>query len=169
MEESLQAIFSPYEGKEDELIPILQQTQEQFGYLPEEAMLDIAKFTGVPESRVYSVGTFYAQFRFTPIGRNHVMVCRGTACHVRGAPRILEEVEKKLGIKEGETTPDMEFSLETVACIGACGLAPNMVINGKTYGRLTAKRVTEILDGVRSKEVPAEVEVKQTVKDVTAA
>ena len=162
MQESMRVVLSHYEGhREDELIPILQRVQDELGYLPEEAMLDIARFTGVPESRVYSVGTFYAQFRFTPIGRNHVMVCRGTACHVRGAPRILEEVEKHLGIKEGETTPDMEFSLETVACIGACGLAPNMVINNKTYGRLTAKRVREILDSVHSTEVPVEVEMKK--------
>jgi NADH-quinone oxidoreductase subunit E len=166
MQESMQAIFSSYEGKENELIPILQQTQEEFGYLPEEAMLDIARFTGVPESRVYSVGTFYAQFRFTPIGRNHIMVCRGTACHVRGAPRILQEIEKQLGIKEGETTPDMEFSLETVACIGACGLAPNMVVNKTTYGRLTTKRVSEVLNSIRSREAKEEI-VELEAKDST--
>ena len=110
MEERLKVVFSSYDGKEEELIPILQQVQEEFGYLPEQATSEIAKFTGAPESRVYSVATFYTQFRFTPIGRNHVMVCRGTACHVRGAPRILEELENQLGIKEGETTPDMAFS-----------------------------------------------------------
>jgi NADH-quinone oxidoreductase subunit E len=152
MEESLRAIFSSHKGEEGELIPILQQVQEELGYLPEQAMLEVAEFIGVPESRVYSVATFYTQFRFTPIGKNHIMVCRGTACHVRGAPRILEEVEKQLGIKEGETSPDMQFSLETVACIGACGLAPNMVINKDTYGRLTTKRVSDILAGIRSKE-----------------
>ncbi len=95
----INTILSSYQGKGEELIPILQEVQAELGYLPEEAMLEVAKFTGVPESRVYAVATFYAQFRFTPVGRNHVMVCRGTACHVRGAPRILEEVEKQLGIK----------------------------------------------------------------------
>ena len=152
MEERLKTTLSSYDGKKYELIPILQNVQEEFGYLPEEVMLEVAKFTRVPESRVYAIATFYTQFRFTPIGRNHVMVCRGTACHVRGAPRILAEVEKQLGIKEGGTTPDMEYSLETVACIGACGLAPNMVINKNTYGRLTTKRVSEILADILSKE-----------------
>lgn len=156
MEERLKLIFSSYDGKAEELIPILQQVQEELGYLPEQATSEIARFTGAPEARVYSVATFYTQFRFTPIGRNHVMVCRGTACHVRGAPRILEELEKQLGIKEGETTPDTAFSLETVACIGACGIAPNMVINRNTYGHLTTERVSEILADIRSKEKEAQ-------------
>jgi len=152
MEERLEAIFTSYDGKADELIPILQQVQEEIGYLPEEAMLEIARFTGAPESQLFSVATFYTQFRFTPIGRNHIMVCRGTACHVRGAPGILEELERQLGIKEGEVTPDMEFSLETVACIGACGLAPNIVINKRTYGHLTRKRIPEIIADIRGVE-----------------
>ncbi len=152
MEERLESIFSSYEGKQEELIPILQRMQEEFGYLSEEVMSEISKFTGAPEGRVYSVATFYTQFRFTPIGRNHIMVCRGTACHVRGAPTILEELEKQLGIKEGEVTPDTEFSLETVACIGACGLAPNIVINKNTYGHLTKQRISEIIADLRPKE-----------------
>ncbi|MFC1694210.1 NADH-quinone oxidoreductase subunit NuoE [Candidatus Latescibacterota bacterium] len=152
MDECLKEILLSFEEKSEELIPVLQEVQKEFGYLSEEAMLEIAKFLGVPESRVYAVATFYTQFRFTPIGRNHVVVCRGTACHVRGATRVLEKIENQLGIQEGETTPDMEYSLETVACIGACGLAPNMVINDKTYGRLTMKKVTEILADVQSKE-----------------
>ena len=151
MEEPLNTTLSSFTGKPDELIPIPQQVQREYGYLSEEHMFEIAKFTGVPESRVYAVATFYAQFRFTPIGRNHIMLCRGTACHVRGAPRILDIIEKQLDIMEGETTPDMEFSLETVACIGACGLAPNIMINNKTYGRLTKKALSEILSDVRSK------------------
>ena len=106
MEEQLNAILSSFEGKKHELIPVLQRVQQEFGYLREDAMREIARFVGVPESRVYAVATFYAQFRFTPIGRNHVMVCRGTSCHVRGARWILREIEKQLGIKEGETTPD---------------------------------------------------------------
>ena len=152
MEERLNSILSSYEGKREELIPILQQVQEELGYLPEQAMLEIAQFTGVPESHVYGVATFYSQFRFTPIGKHHVMVCRGTACHVRGAPRILQTIEKHLGIKEGQTTEDMEYSLETVACIGACGLAPNIVINKQTYGHLTINKISEILANIRSKE-----------------
>ncbi len=144
MQEGLRTIFAPYEGKESELIPILQQTQAEFGYLPEESMQEIAEFTHVPESRAYAVATFYAQFRFTPIGRNHVMVCRGTSCHVRGAPRIREDVEKQLGIKEGETTSDLEYSLETVACIGCCGLSPCIMVNGKVYAKMTPRKVAEL-------------------------
>ncbi len=142
--ERLNAIFSCYEGKRHELIPLLQQVQVEFGYLPEDAMLGIARFARVPESAVYAVATFYAQFRFTPIGRTHVMVCRGTACHVQGAPRILEEIERQLGIKEGETSDDLEYSLETVACIGACGLSPCIMTNKKVEAKLTPKRVAKL-------------------------
>ena len=150
MKDRLEAIFSSYNGEAGELIPILQQVQEELGYLPEDAMLEIARFAGVPDARVHSVATFYTQFRFTPIGRNHVMVCRGTACHVKGAPRILEELERRLGIAEGEATPDLSFSLETVACIGACGLAPNMVINKITYGHLTTEKISKILTEIKA-------------------
>jgi NADH-quinone oxidoreductase subunit E len=140
----LSGIFSSYEGREDEMIPILQEVQEQSGYLSEEAMLAVANFIRVPESAVYAVATFYAQFRFTPIGRTHVTVCRGTACHVRGAPRILEAIEKRLGIKEGETSADLEYSLETVACIGACGLSPCIMTNKKVEAQMTPRKVAEL-------------------------
>lgn len=143
MNERLDEIFASHQGREDELIPVLQQVQEQFGYLDEEAMLAVARFTRVPESRVFAVATFYAQFRFTPIGRKHVTVCRGTACHVRGAPRILEAIEKRLGIKEGQTTAEGEYSLETVACIGACGLSPCIMINKGVEAKMTPKKVAE--------------------------
>jgi NADH-quinone oxidoreductase subunit E len=145
MEEQLRAILSSFEGHRHELIPILQQVQREFGYLPRETMREVARFAGVPESRVYAVATFYAQFRFTPIGRKHVMVCRGTACHVRGAPRILQEFERQLEIKEGETTADLGYSLETVACIGACGLSPCVMINNKVEAKLTPKKVVGLL------------------------
>jgi len=145
MKERLSSIFASYQGKKEEIIPILQRVQEEFGYLSEGAMRAIAEFTRVPESHVYAVATFYAQFRFTPIGKKHIMVCRGTACHVRGAPRILQTVEKHLGIKEGQTTEDRQYSLETVACIGACGLSPCMMINKKVEAKLTPKKVTELL------------------------
>jgi len=144
LEDKLQTILSDFEGKEDELIPILQKVQEEFGYLREESMLEIANFARVPESRVYAVASFYAQFRFTPIGRNHVMVCRGTACHVRGGPRILEAVEKRLGIKDGQTSQDMEYSLESVACLGCCGLSPCIMVNKKVYAKLNPRKVAEL-------------------------
>ena len=144
MQERLDSIFSSFQGKRDELIPILQRVQAEFGYLPKESLLVIARFTGVPQSGVYAVATFYAQFRFTPIGRTHVMVCRGTACHVNGAPRILAEIENQLGINEGETSQDLEYSLETVACIGACGLSPCIMANNKVEAKLTPKKVAKL-------------------------
>jgi NADH-quinone oxidoreductase subunit E len=144
MERCLTEILSSYKGKRGELIPILQRIQEKLGYLPDEAMVKVAEFVRVPESKVFGVASFYAQFHFTPIGKNRVMVCRGTACHVRGAPQILDEVKRQLGIEEGETTPDMEYSLETVACIGCCALAPCLVINGKVKSKMTLKRVKEL-------------------------
>ena len=140
-----EAFYKPYKEEEAELIPILQHVQAEIGFLPEEAMLDTAKFIGVPRIRVYAVATFYKQFRFTPIGRNHVVLCRGTACHVKGAPRILEEVVKQLDIEEGETTPDMEYSLETVACIGCCSLSPCIMINNNVYAKVTPRKVAELL------------------------
>ena len=143
MNERLQAIIADYRGKREELIPLLQRVQEEFGYLPQEAMLAVARFTRVPEASVYAVATFYAQFRFTPIGETHIMVCRGTSCHVRGAPRILAQIEKQLGIKEGQTTPDLKYSLETVACIGACGLSPCIMTNKKVQAKMTPKKVAE--------------------------
>ena len=145
VEERLNEILASYQGKEEELIPILQQVQQVFGYLPESAMKRIAKFVKLPESTVFGVGTFYAQFKLVPSGRNIVRVCRGTACHVRGGARILREVEKHLGIKPGESSPDLEYCLETVACIGACALAPTMVVNNGTHGEMTTKKVAEVL------------------------
>ena len=144
MEEWLQSILARFSQESNELIPILQRIQAEFGYLSEEAMQAIADYTGVPESRVYAVATFYAHFRFTPIGKKHVMVCRGTSCHIRGAPRILEEIEKCLGIKDGETTDDLEYSLETVGCIGACGLSPCIMINRNVKAKMTPKKVSEL-------------------------
>ena len=146
----LEEIFSYHTGDRQELIPILQETQEKFRYLPAAAMREISRFLHIPESAVYGVSTFYAQFKLTPLGKKVVRICRGTACHVRGTSKVLAEMEKQLGIKAGETTDDMEYTLETVACIGACALAPTMTIDNETYGKMTAKKVAEVL-GDRSK------------------
>jgi NADH-quinone oxidoreductase subunit E len=145
IEEQLNEILSSYRGDESELIPILQQVQQVFGYLPEPAMKQIAKFLHLPETTIFGVATFYAQFKLVPTGRNIIRVCRGTACHVRGGARILREVEKQLGIKPGESSPDLEYYLETVACFGACALAPVMVLNNKVHGRMTTSKVKNIL------------------------
>ena len=145
VKKQLDSILTEYKGEKSDLIPILQQAQEKFGYLPDDVMLGIAKFLQLPDSTVFGVSTFYAQFKFVPIGRNVINVCRGTACHVRGADRILDEVERQLGIKQGETTEDLEYSLETIACFGSCALAPVVVINKVVYGRMTTTKVRELL------------------------
>ena len=145
MEQRLSSVLSSFEGNKAELIPILQHVQAEFGFLSEQAMADIARFVRVPESSVYAIATFYSQFRFTPIGRKHILVCRGTACYVRGASRIQEAIENHLGITEGETTEDMEYSLETVACIGACGLSPCIMVNKKVEAKMTSKKIAEVL------------------------
>lgn len=136
----LQDILLTYRGNRSELVPILQEVQDSFGYLPEKAMLDIARFIGVPESHVYSVASFYAQFRLLPLGRKRIAVCRGTACHIRGAPQILNAIERTIGLKEGETSDDLEYTLETVACIGCCALAPCIRINKEVSGEMTPEK-----------------------------
>jgi NADH-quinone oxidoreductase subunit E len=141
----LKTVLDRFKGNKDELIPVMEAAQEAFGYLSDEVMLAISRFLKVPESQVYGVATFYALFRLKPSGRQTVRVCRGTACHVRGGARILQAVEKQLGIKPGQTTPDMEYTLETVSCFGSCALAPVMVVNKNVYGRMTAVRVAQIL------------------------
>ena len=144
MDEKLVEAFSSFDGKEEELIPLLQKAQDIVGFLSEEVMSEIAKFTKVPGSKVFGVATFYSQFRFNPIGKTHITVCRGTACHVRGSGKILDNIEKTLGISEGEVTDDMKYSIETVACIGACGLAPCMMVNKKIHAKMTPKKSDEI-------------------------
>ena len=133
-------------GKESLLIPLLQKAQRIYGYLSPPVLDRVAEHLKIPVSRVYEVATFYTQFHLTPHGRNTIRVCRGTACHIKGGESILEAVEEKLGIKDGETTDDLEFSLETVACLGTCFLSPVMMINERYYGKLTPKKVIEILE-----------------------
>ena len=144
--ERLDEILASYQGGAEELIPILQQIQHVFGYLPEPAIKKLAKFLRLPEITIFGVATFYAQLKLAPTGRNMIRLCRGTACYVSGAPQILGEIEKQLGIKAGETTPDLEYSLETIACFGSCALAPVMVLNNKVHGRMTTQKVRDILN-----------------------
>ncbi len=148
----LKEVFSHYQGEKHELIPILQETQEKFRYLPAAAMQEISRFLHVPEATIYGVSTFYAQFKLTPLGKKVIRVCRGTACHVRGSAKVLAEMEKRLGIKAGQTTDDLEYTLETIACIGACALAPTMTIDNETYGKMSTKKVAEVLGDSSKKE-----------------
>ena len=149
MVEQLAEILNPYKGERGTLIPALQKVQESFGYLSQEIVSQIAKFLRVSESEIFGVASFYAQFRFTRPGEHSVKVCLGTACHVRGGVRILETLQRELGIEPGGTTEDYKFNLERVACFGSCALAPVAVIDDKVYGRVTTTKVKEILDQYR--------------------
>lgn len=144
-EARLQKILSVFEGKGGALISILQRVQEEFGYLPEETLKEIATFLKLPRSQVFSVATFYSHFYLTRRGDHLVRVCQGTACHVRGGREILEVAEHCLGIKTGQTTGDYQYSLERVACLGSCALAPIIVVDDTLYPQVTTKNVVEIL------------------------
>jgi NADH-quinone oxidoreductase subunit E len=145
MEKTLETIISEYEGKRENIIPILQKVQDEYTFLPEHLMAEIAKYTHVPPSDIYGVATFYAQFRFEPTGKNLISVCRGTACHVRGAPRIFEEITDQLDLDGEGTTEDMEYTVETVACVGCCALAPVITINEEVHGDLTKQKVKKLI------------------------
>jgi len=141
----LKKMIVQYKGEAGALIPVLQEAQQIYSYLPESVLKIIAEEMGIAVAEVYGVATFYSQFRFAPIGKNVIRVCMGTACHVRGALKVLKTMERELGIKAGETTGDGQFTLETVSCVGACGLAPVISVNNKVYGNMTPLKVPEIL------------------------
>ena len=141
----LDELLGRYEHGRENLIPILQEVQEQEGFLSEEAIDRVAEHLGLSENDVYGVATFYTQFRFTPPGKHCLKVCQGTACHVRGSQLIIEEVTRQLGIAPGETTADLKFSLERVACYGSCALAPVVIADDKVYGRMNAKKTGNLI------------------------
>jgi NADH-quinone oxidoreductase E subunit len=145
----LEDVFQKYESydiRAESLMPILQDIQDALHYLPEDCIKEVAQKLGISLNRVYSMATFYNAFSLEPKGEYIIQVCMGTACHVRGAPGIVEELERILKIKRGKTTSDMKFSLETVNCLGACALGPVMVINGEYHGHLTPDKVKGIVD-----------------------
>jgi NADH-quinone oxidoreductase E subunit len=148
-QEGSKTIIDGYGRDRSNLIPLLQHVQTRLGYLPPETMAAVAEHLGLSEGTVYSVASFYNQFKFKPTGRNIIKVCRGTACHVDGGERILAELERQLGIAPGETTPDMKFTLETVNCLGACALAPVVVVDGKFIGQVSTHNVKSILNGCK--------------------
>ena len=145
----IDAIIGNYREQRWGLIPLLHDVQQAVGYIPPEAIPRIASGLGLFPSQVQGVISFYTQFYTEPQGKNVVRVCRGTACHVRGGKTILKLVKQELGLEEGETTPDLEYTLETVACIGVCALAPNVVINQETHGNLNPKKVARLFEGKR--------------------
>lgn len=145
-------VIDKYKGKAGNMIPVLQKTQEIYGYIPKEAFHKLSRETGLELSEMFGVATFYAQFRLNPVGKHIVKVCHGTACHVQNAVEITEALEEILNIKDGETTEDSLFTLESVACLGCCSLAPVMMIGDETYGKLTSKQCVKIIKEIRLRE-----------------
>lgn len=151
----LDPLISKYKDKKGNLIPLLQGTQNLYGYLPKAAFEKIAQETGLSLSDMYGVATFYAQFRLKPVGKHIIKVCHGTACHVQNANSITDAIQESLKIKDGETTEDGMFTLESVACLGCCSLAPVMMIGDNTYGKLTGSEAVRIVKQIRMEEVKA--------------
>ena len=152
MDQAFQALLREWKGVNGNVIPLLQRTQTIYGYLPQEAMRAIAAATGKTPAEIYGVATFYAQFRFTPMGKHVMKICHGTACHVQGADSLDTVIEQKLGVVPGNTTKDGEFTVERVACLGCCSLAPVVMIDGEVYGRLTGDKLGKIVAAVGGKK-----------------
>jgi len=150
--QTMDAILKKYPAQRDSLIPLLQEVQAAEGYVSRQAVLAISRHLRLPTSKIYGVATFYNQFKFQAPGKYHFMVCRGTACHVKGSQRLLESVMKMLNLKPGQTSRDRMFSLEVVACMGACGLAPVVNVNGEFYAKVTPRKLAEIIQECRAKE-----------------
>lgn len=145
-------ILKHYVGHNGAVIPVLQKIQETYGYLPAESILKAAEVLNISVSSMYGVATFYSQFRLTPVGKYIIKVCHGTACHVQNATAVSESIEESLEIKDGQTTADGLFTLESVACLGCCSLAPVMMISGETYGKLTGKSAVKVVNDIRMQE-----------------
>jgi len=148
-EQVLQNIIESFRGKKGITISLLSKIQDTFGYLPQEVVSKVARELDIPEANLYGVATFYAMFRFNPPGKYTIKLCRGTACHVQGSLLIAQEVVRHLGISEGDTTDDGLFTLQPVACLGCCGLAPVMMVEDKVYGRLTPDKAIQVLENYR--------------------
>ena len=147
IEATVEDVLLSYEDARHNLIPILQDVQDRLGYLPIAALPQIAAYLDLSENDIFGVATFYSQFRFNPPGKHCLKICEGTACHVRGSEQLVEAITHQLGIRPGETTPNHEFSLERVMCLGSCALAPAMVVDEHVYGRMTRKRLDTVLQG----------------------
>lgn len=146
LEEEVTKICNDYKQNRDSLISILEEIQTKYGYIPKEAQLIVSEYLGIAFAEVYGVVTFYSRFTLIPKGKYDVSICMGTACFVKGANELLKAAKTKLKISEGQTSEDQKFSLESMRCVGACGLAPVFTINGKVYGNATVKKLNEVLD-----------------------
>lgn len=149
-EEQFVELLDHYRGEQGALVPLLQGAQAIFGYLPEDVMRRVAEASGEPLSKALGVATFYSQFRLRPHAKHAIRCCHGTACHVSGATRISEELKKYLGIEAGENTPDMLYTIEEVHCVGACGMAPVVMINDRAHGKLTPDKAVDVVKAFRA-------------------
>ncbi len=152
MKHDVSDILKRYDSSRENLIPILQEIQEKFGWLSQDAIAQVGRYLNLPAAKVYGVATFYNQFRFSPKGKYHIQICRGTACHVLGSATVLEELQNLLKVKAGETTRDGLFSLEVVACVGACGLAPVVVVNGDFHAKMDVDKIKKLINSLKKQQ-----------------
>ena len=148
-DEFLENLFITYQPVKDNLIQMLNEIQEHYGYVPMEIQKELSEFLSIPMAEIYGVVTFYSRFTLKPKGKYHIAVCLGTACYVKGSQKIMDRLEERLGIKTGETTGDGKFSIEATRCVGACGLAPVFTVNGEVYGKATVQKLDQVLDELK--------------------
>ena len=152
LKKEMEEILQVYQPEKDNLIQILNEVQEKYGYIPKLAQMQIADYLKIPLAEVYGVITFYSRFTLQPKGKYNISVCLGTACFVKGSQAILDRLKSKLQIEEGQTTPDGEFSIDSTRCVGACGLAPVFTVNNEVYGRATVKTLDEVIEKYKNRE-----------------
>jgi len=148
LKKDIMSILKKYSKEEDNLIPILNEIQEKFGYIPEMAQIKISEYLNISMAKIYGVISFYSRFTLKPKGKYAISVCMGTACFVKGSEQLLDRLKERLKINDGQTTPDGKFSIDNTRCLGACGIAPVFTINGEVYGNATVKKLDEILDSL---------------------
>lgn len=148
-DEELEKILQIYTQDKDNLIQILNEVQEHYGYIPKHAQMEISKYLNIPLAEIYGVITFYSRFTLKPKGKYHIAVCLGTACYVKGSSKIMDRLKERLNIEAGETTKDGKFSIEATRCVGACGLAPVFTVNGEVYGKATVQKLDKVLDELK--------------------
>ena len=146
IKDEMQEIMNKYKIEKDNLIPILNEVQEKYGYIPKIAQLEISNYLNIPMAEIYGVVTFYSRFTLEPKGKYNISVCLGTACFVKGSQKILDRLKDRLELEEGQTSSDGKFSIDTTRCVGACGIAPVFTVNDEVYGRATVKKLDEVLD-----------------------
>ena len=151
-DEFLEKLFKEYQPIKDNLIQMLNEVQEHYGYIPMHTQKALSEFLNVPMAEIYGVVTFYSRFTLKPRGKYNIAVCLGTACYVKGSQKIMDRLKERLKIEPGETTPDGKFSIEETRCVGACGLAPVFTVNGEVYGKATVQKMDQVLDELSSKE-----------------